>query len=74
MTPQVTTARKRTLELIESAQSLLYEACQTASPLQGWVTPWEQIGDHADATKSLWHKVNDAPLPTGHDYPTPTQP
>jgi hypothetical protein len=60
-------ARKRVLQLIERAQSLLYEATQTACPLQGWCKQWEQIGDHADATKALWHKINRAPLPIGHD-------
>lgn len=60
-------ARQRTLDLIQQAQSLLYEAAQTACPLQGWVKPWEHVGDHADATKALWHRVNSAPYPTGHD-------
>lgn len=60
-------ARVRVLALIERAQSLLYEAAQTACPLQGWVEPWEMIGDHADVTKALWHRVNGARRPTGHD-------
>jgi hypothetical protein len=60
-------ARLRVLRLIEQAQSLLYEAAQTACPLQGWVKPWERIGAHADATKALWHRVNDARRPVGHD-------
>lgn len=61
-------ARSRVLADIEAAQMLLYRACQTACPLQGWGDgPWEWIGDHADATKALWHRVNNAPDPTGHD-------
>lgn len=60
-------ARAKTLALIQSAQSLLYEAAQASCPLHGWCEVWQQIGDHADATKDLWHTVNDAPRPTGHD-------
>lgn len=60
-------ARLAVLELIQEAQSLLYTAAQTASPLQGWLREWQRISDHADATKRLWHKINNAPRPTGHD-------
>lgn len=64
---QAAAARTKTLRLIEAAQTLLYQAAQTACDLQGWVKPWERIGDHADATKALWHDVQYAPHPTGHD-------
>jgi hypothetical protein len=67
MSPRTKAAAEKTLALIQQAQSLLYEAAQTSCPLQGWCDEWEMIGDHADATKALWHKVNNAPRPTGHD-------
>lgn len=60
-------ARRAVLAKIEQAQTLLYEAAQAACPLQDWVDQWDAIGDHADATKALWHRVNNAPYPTGHD-------
>ena len=60
-------AARKALELIEQAQTMLYQAAQTACPLQGWADQWTLIGDHADATKALWHRVNSAPRPTGHD-------
>lgn len=60
-------ARAKTLSLINQAQTLLYEAAQTASPLQGWCAEWEAIGDQADASKALWNRVFTAPYPTGHD-------
>lgn len=59
--------RTRALNKIQQAQALLYEAAQITCPLHGFVKSWEKIGDHADATKALWHAVNNAPLPTGHD-------
>jgi len=65
--PKHVAAAEKALRLIEQAQSLLYQAAQTACPLQGWCDQWKQIGDHADATKALWHKINQAPRPTGHD-------
>lgn len=60
-------ARRAVLECIAEAQNLLYEAAQYACPLQGWCKQWTLIGDHADATKALWHKINNAPRPAGHD-------
>ncbi len=60
-------AREHALHLIQQAQTLLYQAAQTTCPLLNFAKPWEKIGKHADATKALWHKVNDAPLPTGLD-------
>jgi len=68
MTPTIQLARKLTLERIEQAQTLLYQATQASDPLQGWADLWREIGDHADLTKALWHKINNAPVPTGHDY------
>lgn len=59
--------RRLALEKIEKAQTLLYEATQAVCPLQGWADLWTELGDHADATKRLWHKLNDAPRPVGHD-------
>jgi hypothetical protein len=59
--------RARALNKIEQAQALLYEAAQITCPLQGFVKPWQRIGNHADATKALWHAVNNAPYPIGHD-------
>ena len=64
---QTEAARVKTLALIDQAQALLYEAAQTSSELRGWAKPWEKIGDNADAIKALWHKVNNAPRPIGHD-------
>lgn len=73
MSPLTSSARQRTLDLIEQAQTLLYQAAQASCELQGWVDEWETIGDHADATKALWHSINNAALPTGHDQdPKPT--
>lgn len=46
---------------------LLYAAAQTACPLHGWCDQWDLIGNHANATKALWHKISQAPQPTGHD-------
>jgi hypothetical protein len=66
MTSKAKEARAEVLRLIERAQNL-YTAAQTACPLQGWCDQWEAIGDHADATKRLWHKLNDGPRPTKHD-------
>lgn len=60
-------SRKLVLVLIERAQRLLNDAAETASPLQGWLREWQRISEHADATKALWHKINNAPKPTGHD-------
>lgn len=60
-------ARLEVLALVNEAQSLLYTATQKACPLQGWTQEWEKIGAHADATKALWHALNNAPRPTGHD-------
>ena len=67
MSLRTSAARQRTLDLIQQAQDLLYQAAQCSSDLQGWYREWEAIGDHADATKALWHKANNATLPTGHD-------
>jgi hypothetical protein len=64
---QAAAARIKTLHLIQQAQTLLYAAAQTSCPLQGWVDQWEMIGNHADATKALWHSINNASRPTGHD-------
>jgi len=68
MTPKAQAARTATLGLIDAAQTLLYQAAQTSCDLQGFADEWRAIGDHADATKALWHRVNAAPLPTGHDH------
>ena len=73
MTTLTAKARAKTLAKIEAAQHLLREALEAASPLQGWAEenprgPYYLIGDHVDATKQLWHRVNNAPEPTGHDY------
>lgn len=67
MTTMTRTARERTLALIEQAQTLLYRAAQESCPLKGWADQWQEIGDHADATQRLWHRINDAPMPIGHD-------
>jgi hypothetical protein len=64
---QAAADREKALRKISQAQALLYEAAQLTCPLQGFLKPWEAIGDHADATKALWHRVNNAPRPTGHD-------
>jgi hypothetical protein len=68
MSPTTALARKLTLERIETAQSFLYMAAQVSADIQGWADLWQEIGDHADRTKELWHKINNAPLPAGHDY------
>lgn len=67
MTKLTEVARSETLSHIQAAQQHLYSAAQASCPLQGWCDLWEEIGDHADKIKALWHKVNDSPLPTGHD-------
>lgn len=67
MTKLTTAARQRTLDKIQQAQALLYEAAQASCDLQGWCKEWEAIGDLADATNALWHRCNNAPHPTGHD-------
>lgn len=73
MTAKTEQARRNVLTLIEQAQHLIAEAQRAASPLQGWAEeeprgPYYLIGDHYDATKQLWHQVNNAPVPTGHDH------
>lgn len=68
MTPRAAENRRQALELIQQAQSLLYQACEKISPLKGWGELWDRVGDHAQATKSLWHEVNEYPYPTGHDH------
>lgn len=40
---------------------------QTACPLRGWVNVWKALGNHADATKQLWHRVESALYPTSCD-------
>ena len=67
MSPRTSAARQRTLDLIQQAQDLLYQAAQCSCDLQGWCREWEAIGAHAEATKALWHKANNATPPTGHD-------
>lgn len=59
--------RLRALQKIDEARALLSEAAQMTCPLQGFGKPWKWIGDHMDKTKALWHRVNNAPVPTGHD-------
>lgn len=73
MSPKTAASRSEALSLIEQAQHLLNRAVAAASPLKGWANdeprgPYYLIGDHADATKRLWHQVNNAPVPIGHDY------
>ena len=72
MTPRTARARMLALAHIEAAQASLYAAAQASSPLRGWLAEWQAIGDHADATKALWHRINEAPAPTGHDLDTTT--
>lgn len=65
-------ARRAVLAKIEKAQSILWEAVQAASPLDGWAEeeprgPYYLIRDQANATHDLWHAVNNAPYPTAHD-------
>jgi hypothetical protein len=62
-TPAAEAARQRTLDLIERAQTLLYQAAQAACPIFPWEDQWTDIGNHADATKALWHRINQAPMP-----------
>jgi hypothetical protein len=62
-TPAALAARQKTLNLIQQAQTLLYQAAQTASPIVPWADQWTDIGDTADAVKALWHRVNGAPYP-----------
>lgn len=66
-TSKAASARREVLKRIEAAQNELYAACVLASPLRGWVEQWQSIGDHADATKALWHAIADAPHPESHD-------
>lgn len=73
-TPQAKAARDAALGFVEAAQRLLYQAAAVSCDLQGWADQWDAIGKYADATKALWHKLNDAPLPTGHDGEKPKRP
>jgi hypothetical protein len=67
MTERTKKARAEVLALVQKAQSLLYTAAQTACPLKGWCDQWDWIGEHADATKDLWHRLNNSAPPKGHD-------
>lgn len=49
---------RRALELIEQAQRLLSKACEELCPLDGLCPQWEDVGDHYDKIKALWHRVN----------------
>ena len=71
MTAKTKAARDATLGFVEAAQTLLYKAANESCDLQGWADEWQDTGDTADAVKALWHRLNDAPLPTGHDYEEP---
>lgn len=63
-TPAALAARSRALAKIEQAQSLLSDAAQILCPVVPWGDgPWQWVGDQYDATKALWHRVNNAPMP-----------
>lgn len=62
-TPAALHKRALALKKIEAAQTLLYEAAQALCPVVPWADQWTEVGDHADATKALWHRINQAPMP-----------
>lgn len=59
--------RAKALNHIAQAQAHLSEAAQLTCPLRGFLNPWQWIGNHMEKTNALWHRVNNAPRPTGHD-------
>jgi len=71
MSPATKQARDRALAHVQLAHDNLLAAAQAACDLQGWAGEWQAIGDAADTVKTLWHRCNSAPLPTGHDYEPP---
>lgn len=68
MTAKTRHARELALDLIQLAQDNLAAAASVACDLQGWAEEWQAISDAHDATRALWHRCNEAPLPLGHDY------
>ena len=60
--------RTKAIYHIEQARAHLSAAAQLTCPLRGFSKPWKWIGDHMDKTKALWHRVNNAPRPTGMDH------
>lgn len=58
---------RRALECIEQAQRLLSKACEELCPLDGLCPEWEDVGDHYDKVKALWHRVNNRVNGGGYD-------
>lgn len=50
------------LKYIEQAQYLLSKACGELCPIVNASEQWKIVGDHYDATKDLWHNVNESIL------------
>jgi len=46
------------LELIEAAQSLMFEAAQTLCPVDGFAHEWSATGAIHEKIKQHWHKIN----------------
>jgi hypothetical protein len=49
---------QQALELIETAQSLMLEAAQTLSPVDGFANQWSATVGMYEKVKQHWHKVN----------------
>lgn len=63
-TPASLRQRARALAKLEQAQNLISAAAQDLCPVVPWGDgPWQWVGDHYDATKALWHRINNAPMP-----------
>ena len=72
MTSLTINARFEVLQRIEAAQTELNAATAAASSLRGWSDQWSEIDAHAEATKALWYRIMEAPMPLGHDSEPPT--
>jgi hypothetical protein len=49
---------RKALRHIETAQNFLRMACEELCPIDGMCPEWDDVGDHYDKVKALWHRVN----------------
>lgn len=61
---------RRALQAIEQAHVLLSKACEELCPIDGLCPQWEDVGDHYDKVKALWHRVNSRINGGGFDMDT----